>query len=107
MNLILILGALIALVVVGAMAVRALGGNITLVEHWQAAYKYYSNWIWGLMLLLPTMINQAAAEGLFEFEGMGSWESWTIRGAALLGFISRMVAQAPKPEKPIFEVDEG
>lgn len=102
MNLILLLGAIILVVIVGALAVRTLGGNIALVDHWQLAFKYYSSWFWAFVALIPTMVNQAAAEGLFEFEGMGSWEAWLIRGTALAGFLSRLVAQTPKPAKPIF-----
>lgn len=93
---------LIALGILGAVAVRALGGNIGLIEDWKKAFTYYSSWAWGLVLVLPTAINQAAAEGLFSLDGLGTYEAWLIRGAALLGLFSRLVSQRPKPAKPVF-----
>lgn len=98
-----VIAVLIALGILGAMAVRALGGNIALVEDWKKTITYYSQWVWGLMLVLPTAINQAAAEGLFALDGLGSTEAWIIRGTALLGLFSRLIAQRPKPAKPVFD----
>lgn len=103
MSVAVVIVVLIVCGILGAMAVRALGGNIALIEDWKKAFSYYSQWVWGLMLVLPTAINQAAAEGLFALDGLGSTEAWIIRGTALLGLFSRLIAQRPKPAKPVFD----
>lgn len=102
MTVAIVIAVLIALGILGAVAVRALGGNIALVEDWKKTITYYSQWAWGLMLILPTAINEAAAEGLFDLNGLGSTETWMIRGVALMGLLSRLIAQRPKPAKPVF-----
>lgn len=102
MNLFLILASLVALGIAGALAVRAIGGNFRLVEDWKKAFKWYSTWAAGFIFLIPTMVNQAAAEGLFDFEGMGTWEGWLVRGSAAALFLTRIVSQHQKPELPDF-----
>lgn len=105
MNLALIAAAVIAAGILLAMGVRALGGNIGLISDWKKALTFYSNYAWGLVLLLPDAINGAIAAGLFDGTGLDSTESWIIRGTAIFGFLTRFVKQAPKPEKPVFGED--
>lgn len=95
-----LLAALLVAGVVVGMTVRTFGGNVTLVSDWQKALRWYSNWVWGVVLLLPDAIQGAAAAGLLDSDGLTTAESWVIRGVAILGFLSRLVNQAEKPKNP-------
>lgn len=102
MNLILILAALVAVVILGALAVRALGGNITLVDDWAKAWKWYSTYALGLVAFAPEIFNALLAGDYLGGSPVSDEFSVWVKAGAALTFILRSLKQAPKPEKPTF-----
>ena len=81
MNLLLIAAAVVLLVIVGAVLVRAIGGNITILDHWKQAWKFYSTWFL-LLLESPNIWNAAIAAGVFEVEAVPGEFAWMTRIAS-------------------------
>lgn len=97
MNLYLIFAALVLLVIVSAVAVRAIGGNIKVIEHWKQAWKFYSTWLLLLIAEAPNIWNGAIAAGVIDVANVPGEFSWFTRAASLVTFLLLYIRQAPKP----------
>lgn len=107
MNWILFFWLVVALLVIGAMSVRAIGGDFRLVGDWKLSLKYYSTWGYGLLLLFPEFWNELLAAGLFaDGEGFGMWESMGIKLLTLWVAFSQKVKQVDRPPVPNFGHDD-
>lgn len=100
--LLLIVAALILAVIVSALAIRAMGGNIGLVEHWTAFYKHYSTYALLLVGMLPDIFNEIVTGGYLDGTTVSDEFTWLNRGAVLFTFLVLKIKQAPKPTKPVF-----
>jgi hypothetical protein len=101
MNMILLaLAALIVTVIAAAIAIKALGGNIALVDDWKKAWRYYSSY--GLLLLaeLPAIWAAAASEGLVSGVDLPEGYAWAQRAIAWGTFIVLRVKQIDRPGNP-------
>jgi hypothetical protein len=96
----LIIAAVIAVVIVGAVLVRAIGGNITILDHWKQAWKFYSTWFLLLLAESPNIWNAAIAAGVFEVEAVPGEFAWMTRIASLGTFIVLYIKQLPKRPAP-------
>lgn len=102
MNPILILALLVGVVVLGALLVRAIGGNFTLIEDWQKAWKFYSTYALALIAFLPEIFNGILSGGYLEGAPVGEDFSFWLKIGAAATFALRMVKQVPKPALPEF-----
>jgi hypothetical protein len=101
MNLLLIAAAVVLLVIVGAVLVRAIGGNITILDHWKQAWKFYSTWFLLLLAESPNIWNAAIAAGVFDVEAVPGEFAWMTRIASLGTFIVLYIKQLSKrPDIP-------
>lgn len=108
LNLILIvLAALIAVVIALAIAIKALGGNLQLVDDWKKAWRYYSTW--GLLLIaeLPAIWTAAASEGLVSPADVPEGYAWATRIMAWATFIALKVKQVERPKNPFAKDSTG
>lgn len=105
MNLVTILWALVALAVVAAVAVRAIGGNLRLVSHWKLAFKYYSTYGALLLAFLPDFWNALVAAGTFDgLDGeFGLWQNITIKALVAWNLLVSQIKQVDAPKKPDFD----
>ena len=99
MNLLLIAAAIVLLVIVGAVLVRAIGGNITILDHWKQAWKFYSTWFLLLLAESPNIWNAAIAAGVFEVEAVPGEFAWMTRIASLGTFFVLYIRQQ-MPKRP-------
>ena len=53
MNLLLFLLLFVAVVIVSALAVRAIGGDLRLIADWKKAWTFYSTWAFVVLGALP------------------------------------------------------
>lgn len=102
MNIFLILAALVAVVIIGALAVRALGGNFTLIADWQKAFTFYSTYALALVAFLPEVFNGLLSGGYLEGVPVGESFSFWLKAGAAFTFALRMIKQVPKPSAPDF-----
>lgn len=102
MNLYLILALAIGAVVLGALLVRAIGGNFTLIEDWQKAWKFYSTYALALIAFLPEIFNGILSGGYLDGAPVGEDFSFWLKIGAAATFALRMVKQVPKPAAPDF-----
>ena len=98
----LIIAAVIAVVIVGAVLVRAIGGNITILDHWKQAWKFYSTWFLLLIAESPNIWNAAIAAGVFEVEAVPGEFAWMTRLASLGTFFVLYIRQRmpTRPDMP-------
>ncbi|HOU64680.1 MAG TPA: hypothetical protein PK861_01435 [Thermomonas sp.] len=107
MSLLSLLGIVIALFIVMAVAVRAIGGNFLLVDDWRKAWKFYSTWSLAFLALLPDLWNSLAGAG---FVGGYSDDippafNWALKIGVMVAFLLRQVKQVKAPELPDFDGD--
>ena len=107
-DLILVLAALVAIFILGAVAVRALGGNITVVDDWKKAWKWYSTYALALVAFLPEIFNALLAGDYLGGAPVSDDFSFWLKAAAAGTFVLRTLKQVPKPEAPTFDdTDRG
>lgn len=96
----LVLAAIIVAVIVTAIGIKALGGNLQLVEDWQKAWRYYSSY--GLLVLaeLPAIWTAAAAQGLVTEADVPDAYAWATRAVAWGTFLVLRVKQIERPKNP-------
>lgn len=104
MNLLLIVAAVVLLAVVGALLVRAIGGNFTILDHWKQAWKFYSTYLLLLIAESPNIWNAAIAAGVFDVAAVPGEFAWMTRLASLGTFLVLYIRQRmpAKPEFPEF-----
>lgn len=90
-------------VIISAMAIRAMGGNIALVDHWYKFFSHYSTWALGLVAFLPEIFNEIVTGGYLTGTEVSEEFSWINKAMVLFTFIVLKVKQAPKPSKPVFD----
>jgi hypothetical protein len=98
----IILAIIIVAAVLAALAVRAIGGNIALVDDWRKAWRWYSTYAILFGAFLPEFFNEFVHAGIFDgtpVEGEFRYIAKFVAGAALL---LRMVKQSPKQDLPRF-----
>ncbi len=103
MNLTLILALLVILVLVAALAVRAIGGNITLVEDWTKAWKWYSTYALLFVGALPDVFNALLAGDYLSGTPVSEEFTWWVRAAAGATFVLRSLRQVKPPPAPTFD----
>lgn len=104
MSLVTILWGLVALALICAVAVRALGGNLRLVSHWKLSWKYYSTFGAGLIAFLPDFWNALVASGVFDgIEGdFNLWQNVAIKALVAWNLFVQNIKQVDMPAKPDF-----
>lgn len=102
MNLLGLLALVIGLAVAAAFAVRALGGNIALVDDWKLAFRYYSTWGWMFVALLPDLWNSLIAGGYLDQGDVPSEFSWSVKLALIATFVLKQIKQVERPAPPVF-----
>lgn len=102
MNLILIIAALVAVILLGALLVRAAGGNFTVVDDWKKAWKWYSTYALALVAFLPEIFNALLAGDYLGGAPVSEDFSFWLKAGAALTFILRSVKQVKAPDKPTF-----
>ncbi|GGD45750.1 hypothetical protein [Pseudoxanthomonas indica] len=107
MNLLLLVALIVAFVVAAALGVRAIGGNITLVEDWKKAWRWYSTY--GLILLaaMPDIFNALLAGDYLAGTPVSEEFSWWIRIGAGATFLLRSLNQLKRPDLPKFDSTDG
>lgn len=100
MNLYLIAAALVALGVLAAVGVRALGGNLAVLDHWKQAWRYYSTF--GLLLIaeLPNIWNAVMASGALSMDAVPGEFVWATRIMAAVTAALLYIKQVDRPEAP-------
>lgn len=93
---------LIGLVLAFAVAVRALGGNIALVDDWKLAFRYYSTWGWMFVAMLPDLWNSLIAGGYLDQGDVPSEFSWSVKLALIGTFLLKQIKQVDRPAPPVF-----
>jgi hypothetical protein len=97
MNLLILLALFIAAVLLAAVAVRAIGGNLTMVDDWKKAWKFYSVWAMALVAALPDIYNAMISSGLLGGDDAPSALTWGIRIGAIGALLLRLVNQQKPP----------
>lgn len=97
-----IVALLIGLVLAFAVAVRALGGNVALVDDWKSAFRYYSTWGWMFVAMLPDLWNSLIAGGYLDQGDVPSEFSWSVKLALIGTFILKQIKQVERPAPPVF-----
>ena len=103
MNPILFFAALVAAFIVAALLVRAIGGNLTVVDDWKKALKWYSTYALALVAFLPEIFNALLAGDYLGGAPVSEDFSFWLKAGAALTFVLRSLKQAPKPELPKFD----
>lgn len=96
----LVLVCLVAAVALCCILIRAIGGNITILDHWKQAWKFYSTWFLLLLAESPNIWNAAIAAGVFEVEAVPGEFAWMTRIASVGTFIVLYIKQLPKRPAP-------
>lgn len=107
MNLLLILAIFVVIAILGALAVRAIGGNFTLVEDWCKAWKFYSTYALALIAFLPDIFNALIAGDFLSGTPVGDKFSIWLKIGAAATFVLRMVRQVKPPASPFDESDQA
>lgn len=103
MNLLLAIATiLIALCIVAAVAVRAIGGNITLVDDWKSAWRYYSTWGWLVVAMLPEVWNALITGGYLNADDVPDQFSFYTKIGLAAVFALKMIQQVKRPKLPDF-----
>lgn len=100
MNLLALLAILIALGIAAAVAVRAIGGNISVVDDWKKAWSYYSTWGMAFVAMLPDLWNAAVSGGYLGEGDVPDTFSWTIKAGLLMTFLIKQIRQVKPPTSP-------
>ncbi len=108
MNLLIIIALLVAIAVGLVVAVRAIGGNIALVEDWKKAWRWYSTYALILVAALPDIFNALLAGDYLAGSPVSDEFTWWIRIGAGATFLLRSISQVKRPDLPSFdESDEA
>jgi len=107
MNLLLIVALLIALALVASLAVRAIGGNIGLIDDWKQAWKFYSTYALLLLGAMPEIFNAVLAGGYLDGSPVSEEFSWWVKIGAAITFAFRLTKQVKRPPLPDFSDQAG
>jgi|LSQX01.1.fsa_nt_gb hypothetical protein len=107
MNLFALAAILIGLGIAAAVAVRAIGGNIAVVDDWRVAWRYYSTWGWLFVAMLPDLWNSLLAGGYLDAGDVPSEFSWSVKIALAGTFILKQIKQVERPAPPEFKGGKG
>ena len=102
-TIIAILAIVIGLGIAAAVAVRAIGGNVTLVDDWRKAWRYYSTWGWLFVAMLPDLWNGLIAGGYLSMDDVPREFSWAVKLALAGTFFLRQIQQVKAPALPDFD----
>lgn len=91
---------LIGIAIAMALAVRAIGGNITLIDDWKKAWRWYSTYALLFISLLPDLFNGLAAGGYLDGTPIEREFSWALKLVTGGAFLLRIIKQLPKPKLP-------
>ena len=100
MSLFAILAIVIALGIAAALAVRAIGGNISLVDDWKKAWSYYSSWGMAFVAFLPDLWNAAISGGYLSDGDVPDTFSWAVKIGLLTTFLIKQIRQVKPPKSP-------
>lgn len=100
MNLLALLAIIIALGIITALGVRAIGGNIAVVDDWKKAWLYYSSWGMAFVAMLPDLWNAAISGGYLDQADVPGAFSWAIKAGLLLTFLIKQIRQVKPPAIP-------
>ena len=100
-----LLGLVIAIILAGAIAVRAIGGNCFLIADWHKAWKFYSTWALAFIALLPDLWNSMMYAGFGYGDDIPAAFNWTLKIGVMFAFLLRNVQQTKKPDLPDFDGD--
>lgn len=100
MNFYLIAAALVALGVLAAVGVRALGGNLAVLDHWKQAWRYYSTFGFLLIAELPNIWNAVMASGALTMDAVPGEFVWATRAMAIATAALLYVKQVERPKAP-------
>lgn len=100
MNLLALLAIVIALGIAAALGVRAIGGNISVVDDWKKAWSYYSTWGMAFVAMLPDLWNAAISGGYLDQGDVPGAFSWAVKIGLLATFLIKQVRQAQPPKLP-------
>lgn len=64
-----------------------------MIPNWREAWKFYSMWIFGAVILFPELYTEARALGLIKAE----WIDEILRGLGIIGIAVRLIGQG-KPD---------
>lgn len=104
MNVLLLFAVIVGLCILAAVAVRAIGGNITLVEHWKLAWRFYSTYALLLVAELPGIWNAVVSSGGVNVDEVPGEFAWATRAMAAVTAVLIYIKQAdrPRPQRPDF-----
>lgn len=91
-----LLGLLLLVGILLAIAIRAAGGNIGLVDHWTKAFKHYSTYALTLVAFLPEIFNEIVTGGFLDGSPVSEEFSWINKATVLFAFLVMKIKQAPK-----------
>lgn len=101
-----LLGLVIAIILAGSIAVRAIGGNCFLVDDWRKAWSFYSTWALAFIALLPELWNSIAISGITDAGDVPAAFSYTLKGGVFVALLLRQVKQVKTaPDRPDFDGD--
>lgn len=107
-NVFALLGVLILVWLLAALAVRAIGGNVLLLDDWRQAWRWYSTWALLGVGMLPDLWNAAVASGYVSFDEVPGPFGAALKLAVVAVFVVSKVKQAGKgPAVPDFSRKDG
>lgn len=104
-NLISLLAVIVIALLIAAVAVRALGGNLALVEDWKKAWKWYSSYALAFIGLLPDLYNNLVTSGIANSGDIPPLFNYTLKAAVVLAFLVHKVNQARPIDRPDWDND--
>lgn len=103
-----LLGLVILAVLVGALMVRAIGGNITLLDDWKQAARWYSTWGLIGVGMLPDLWNTAVAHGYVSWDAVPGAFGNALKFSVLAVFVVSKIKQGGSaPPLPDFGKRDG
>lgn len=100
LSLLATLAVLIGIGIAFALAVRAIGGNIGLVEDWKKAWRWYSTYAFVFLALLPDLFNGLLQGGYLSGTPVDEKFSWIAKVFIAGAFILRSIRQIKPPALP-------
>lgn len=97
MNMLAMLLICVATLVAIFFAMKFVGGDLTVVDDWRKAWRFYSVWALAVVGVLPDAYNAIVTAGLLGGSETPEALTWSMRAAAIGGILLRIVRQVQPP----------
>lgn len=69
-----------------------------LISNWKEGWKFYSVWVFAFIAALPELLTMLSP--LMDVAPLEGPVNWLLKAAAIVGIVSRFIAQRPLPTWP-------